>query len=290
MSKQKTEDCIIGELPSNDQKIALDFIEYLKSSGMEFVRDTGDCWKDKIYYWVRYKGNKAKCACFIAISDPDEKDNRWTVWSDDMSSEFLADHPIENELKEIALEHVDICGNCGSCGGGRPKTIFGKKFDRVCGCTFRVDNPGEKELLFLKKLIEIRKREILSKMETGLTNTVTLTVTTKESAKTYGSGTLDVFATPAMIALMERTAMDSVAEYLSEDEATVGTEVNVQHLSATPIGCTVTCHSELIEIDGRKLTFKVTASDNKGIIGEGTHQRFIIKKEKFLAKASEKLN
>ena len=127
-------------------------------------------------------------------------------------------------------------------------------------------------------------------MKTGLTNTITLTVTPKDSAKAYGSGTLDVFATPAMIALMERTAMDSVAEYLAEDEATVGTEVNVKHLSATPIGCEVTCQSELIEADGRKLTFKVIASDNKGIIGEGTHQRFIVKKEKFLAKASEKLN
>ena len=127
-------------------------------------------------------------------------------------------------------------------------------------------------------------------MQIGTTKTVTITVTPNDSAKTYGSGTLDVFATPAMIALMERTAMDSVAPYLAEDEATVGTEVNVQHLSATPIGCTVTCQSELTEIDGRKLTFKVTASDNKGVIGEGTHQRFIIKKEKFLAKASEKLN
>ena len=287
MSEQKIEDYIISELPLEDQKIALDFVEYLRSSGMEFVRDMGDCWKDKIYYWVRYKG---KCTCFIAISDPDEKDNRWTVWSDDMDSEFLANHPIENELKETAFKHVGACGNCGSCGGGRPKVIFGKEFDKVCGCTFRVDNPDEKDLLFLKKMIEIRKLEVLSQMQTGLTNTVTLTVTNKESAKTHGSGTLDVFATPAMIALMEHTAMDSVCEYLAEDEATVGTEINVKHLSATPIGCTVTCQSELVEIDGRKLTFKVTASDNKGLIGEGTHSRFIIKKEKFLAKASEKLN
>ena len=127
-------------------------------------------------------------------------------------------------------------------------------------------------------------------MQIGITHTLTLTVTEKDSAKTYGSGTLDVFATPAMIALMERTAMESVAEYLAEDEATVGTAVNVQHLSATPIGCTVTCQSELTEIDGRKLTFKVTASDNKGVIGEGIHTRFIIKTEKFLAKASEKIN
>ena len=127
-------------------------------------------------------------------------------------------------------------------------------------------------------------------METGITNTVTLTVTEQHTAKTHGSGTLDVFATPAMIALMENTAMTSVVPYLAEDEATVGTELNVKHLSATPVGCTVSCQSELTEIDGRKLTFKVTASDNKGVIGEGTHTRFIIKTEKFLAKASEKLN
>ena len=127
-------------------------------------------------------------------------------------------------------------------------------------------------------------------METGITNTVTLTVTDKDTAKAHGSGTLDVFATPAMIALMENTAMTSVAPCLAEDEATVGTELNVKHLSATPIGCEVTCQSELTEIDGRKLTFRVTASDSKGVIGEGTHTRFIIKVEKFLAKASEKLN
>ena len=127
-------------------------------------------------------------------------------------------------------------------------------------------------------------------MQPGITNTVTLTVTQKDTAKAYGSGTLDVFATPAMIALMENTAMTSIAGYLAEDEATVGTEINVKHLSATPVGCTVTCRSELVETDGRKLTFKVTASDNKGVIGEGTHQRFIIKTDKFLAKTNEKLN
>ena len=138
--------------------------------------------------------------------------------------------------------------------------------------------------------IEIRKREILSNMQVGITNTSTIKVTEKDTAKSHGSGTLDVFATPAMIALMENTAMTSAAPYLAEGEATVGTEINVKHLSATPIGCEVTCRSELVETDGRKLTFKVTASDNKGVIGEGTHTRFIIKTEKFLAKASEKLN
>lgn len=157
MSERKIEDYIINELSSDDQDIALDFIEYLKNNEMEFVKDNGDCWKDKIYYWVMYK---TKCVCFIAIKDPDEKENRWTVWSDDMSSDFLKNYPIEDEMKEIAWNHVDMCGNCGSCRGGRTKIIFGREFGRVCGCTFRFDNPDAKELLFMKKMVEIRKSEI----------------------------------------------------------------------------------------------------------------------------------
>ena len=157
MSLQKIEDHILRELSPQDQIIAQDFVEYLKDNGMEFVRDNGECWKNKIYYWVMYQ---TKCVCFIAINDPDEKDNRWTVWSDDMSSDFLKSYPVDNEIKEIAWHHVDTCGNCGSCNGGRKKIIFGKEFDKVCGCTFRIDNPDADELAFMKKMVEIRKSEI----------------------------------------------------------------------------------------------------------------------------------
>ncbi|MDE5749038.1 MAG: hypothetical protein K2I21_15880 [Acetatifactor sp.] len=157
MSAQRIEDYIISELPPDDQPIALDFVGYLRDNNMEFVRDNGECWKDKIYYWVMYQ---TKCVCFIAINDPDEEANRWTVWSGDMDSTFLADYPVSNEIKELAWSHVDECGNCGSCSGGRRKTIFGRKFDKVCGCTFRIDNPGTQELLFLKKMVEIGKCEI----------------------------------------------------------------------------------------------------------------------------------
>lgn len=129
--------------------------------------------------------------------------------------------------------------------------------------------------------------------ETGLKNGIKkvnrLIVEEKDTALIHGSGTLKVYATPAMIALMEKTSMELAAPYLNEGEATVGTEINVRHLSATPVGGQVECESELIEIDGRRLSFKVTAKDNKGIIGEGTHQRFIINTEKFLAKAYDKL-
>lgn len=108
------------------------------------------------------------------------------------------------------------------------------------------------------------------------------------SAKTLGSGTLDVFATPAMIALMELTAWKSVQPYLEEKEGTVGISLNVKHIAATPLGMHVSCESELIEIEGKKLTFSVKAYDESGLIGEGTHERFIVNNEKFQNKTDAK--
>ena len=90
--------------------------------------------------------------------------------------------------------------------------------------------------------------------------------------------------------LAKNTAMNSVSPYLSEGEATVGTLLNIKHLSATPIGCTVSCESELVEIDGRRLVFRVTARDSAGLIGEGTHERFIISAKKFMDKTKSKLS
>lgn len=127
-------------------------------------------------------------------------------------------------------------------------------------------------------------------MEVGIKKKTTITVTDKDTALAHGSGSLKVFATPAMVALMENTAMNSVLPYLGEGEATVGTLLNIKHLSATPVGCSVTCESELVEIDGRRLVFKVTASDSKGSIGEGIHERFVILAEKFMNKINDKLN
>ncbi len=126
-------------------------------------------------------------------------------------------------------------------------------------------------------------------MEIGIKGTKQIKVEEKDTAVTYGSGDLRVFATPAMIALMENTAMNAVSDYLEEGEATVGTEINVKHLSATPVGGTVTCEAELSEKDGRLLVFTVRAFDNKWLIGEGIHKRFIVKTEKFLSKAYDKL-
>lgn len=113
-------------------------------------------------------------------------------------------------------------------------------------------------------------------------------VSEANSAKTMGSGTLNVFATPAMTALMEETAWKSVAPYLEEGCGTVGTLLNITHDAPTPFGMKVWCESELVEVDGRRLVFQVTAYDEKGKIGGGRHERFIIQNEKFQAKADKK--
>ena len=157
MNELNIKDYIRRELPTDDRDIALDFVAYLEENHMTFYKDNCDCWKDKIYYWVKYG---EKCVCFIAINDPDEPENRWTVWSDDMESELLEKYPVGNEVKERARQHIDHCGNCGSCGGGRRKVVFGREFDKVCGCTFRVDNPAFDDLPFLKIMAEIRIKEI----------------------------------------------------------------------------------------------------------------------------------
>lgn len=126
-------------------------------------------------------------------------------------------------------------------------------------------------------------------LEIGLKGYQEVQAAETNSAKTMGSGSLDVFATPAMIALMEETAWKSVQPYLEEGQGSVGIQLNVDHLSATPLGMKVRCESEVTAVEGRKLTFKVTAYDEAGLIGEGTHQRFIVDNEKFQGKANKKL-
>lgn len=126
-------------------------------------------------------------------------------------------------------------------------------------------------------------------METGIIGQEELIVNEMNTAEALGSGSLAVFATPAMIALMEKTARLSVAPFLEDGQNTVGTLINVKHLSASPVGMKITCRTELKEIDRRRLVFHVECSDEAGIIGEGEHERFIIDEAKFMAKTEAKL-
>ncbi len=125
---------------------------------------------------------------------------------------------------------------------------------------------------------------------TGIKGTRTVEVTDDNTAETVGSGTLRVFATPAMIALIEATASLSVAPYLEEGTSTVGTHLDVAHSAATPVGMEVTCETELVEVDRRRLVFSVTVRDPVGEVGSGTHERFIVDDARFMSKAESKLS
>ena len=127
-------------------------------------------------------------------------------------------------------------------------------------------------------------------MNAGLKHTVSETVNENNTADKVGSGLLPVYATPSMIALMEKCASECVAPYLEEGKASVGTMLNVKHLSASPIGIKITCNATLTEVDGRRLVFALEAFDEKGLIGEGTHERFVIDTERFMAKCQSKLD
>lgn len=129
----------------------------------------------------------------------------------------------------------------------------------------------------------------MEELKTGIKNTGEMTVSEAVTADAWGSGGLPVYATPAMIALMEHTAWESVEPCMEEGMSTVGTKLDVSHTSASPVGAHITCESELVEVDGRRLVFRVSASDDAGPIGEGMHERFIIKTDKFMARTEAKL-
>ena len=125
-------------------------------------------------------------------------------------------------------------------------------------------------------------------LSTGIKGRKTTEVTQENTAEAVGSGTLPVFATPAMIALIEATANGSVAPFLEEGSSTVGTHLDIAHSSATPVGMSATCETELVEVDRRRLVFRVVVTDAKGEIGSGTHERFVVDNAKFMSKAESK--
>lgn len=125
---------------------------------------------------------------------------------------------------------------------------------------------------------------MLQELKPGLTGTAETVVRETNTALAMGSGSLHVFATPSMIALMEQAACNAVDPCFNDSESSVGTLVNITHDAATAPGKKVTATATLVEVEGRKLVFEVTAADEDKQIGKGTHERFIINKEKFMSK------
>ncbi len=125
-------------------------------------------------------------------------------------------------------------------------------------------------------------------LETGLKHTKEVFCTEENTAAAVGSGSLSVFSTPALLTLMELCCAEAVLPFLEEGQSTVGTKVELKHTAATPVGMTVKCECELVEIDRRRLVFTVKAFDEKEAVGECTHERFIVNNDKFLEKCYAK--
>ena len=123
----------------------------------------------------------------------------------------------------------------------------------------------------------------------GMKGEVATLVEREDTAKEVGSGSLLVYATPCMVALMEGAACEAIADTLKEDQTTVGIALNIEHISATPVGLEVRAEAEVTAVEGKVITFDVKAFDEIGEIGHGTHKRVIINSQKFLEKAYAKL-
>ena len=127
------------------------------------------------------------------------------------------------------------------------------------------------------------------KIEIGMKAEVLNLVEREDTAQEVGSGSLLVYATPCMVALMEGAACEAIADGLGENETTVGIELNIKHLSATPVGLEVRAEAEVTEVEGKIISFKVSAYDEAGLIGEGTHKRALVNSQKFLERTYSKL-
>ena len=126
-------------------------------------------------------------------------------------------------------------------------------------------------------------------IEVGMKGEAMTLVEREDTAKEVGSGSLLVYATPCMVALMEGAACEAIEEALGEDKTSVGVELNISHLSATPVGLEVRAEAEVTAVGGNTITFAVAAYDEAGKIGEGTHKRVVVSTQEFLDKAYSKL-
>lgn len=125
-------------------------------------------------------------------------------------------------------------------------------------------------------------------IQPGLSGSTDIVVGTRDTAPHVGSGKIRVLATPVMVSLMEEAALNAVEGLLPEGHQTVGTRLEITHVAATPVGMRVVARAELTAVDGRKLTFRVSATDEQDLIGEGLHERIVVNVERFDRRTQEK--
>lgn len=160
------EEAVMQELAGDVQKQTLDFVLFLRSNGMEFVRGDG-YWANQYYWYVRYMGEDV---CYVLVNGKGEEQDSaplavWSETSDSSDGAWYEAPSVDGSIKEIVWDNVDFCGKCtpgGPCYGGLRKTVFGKEFSGVCRCTFRFVRPDADELECIKGLVAIRKKAILN--------------------------------------------------------------------------------------------------------------------------------
>jgi hypothetical protein len=161
MCEQIIEDVINNVLIGDAKNNAMEFAHYLRSNEMLFEREKG-YWEDKYYWGIKYND---EYVCFILINNEEKTDpESWTVWSDDSGANTFGDSSTDEKTKEIIWEHVIVCNNTERCFDGckrSRKTILGREFDNVCGTAVKFENPTGVTLEDMKKMIEIRKSDIL---------------------------------------------------------------------------------------------------------------------------------
>lgn len=128
----------------------------------------------------------------------------------------------------------------------------------------------------------------ITEIEAGMRHQAEEKVTEQNTAKALGSGSLPVYATPAMCCLMEKAAAELAEEKLPQAWTTVGGSINILHKAPTPVGSKVRAEAEVLAVEGRKISYRVTAYDESGLIGEGEHERFAVAREKFMDKAASR--
>jgi len=143
-------------LTDKAQENAAEFVAYLQANEMLFERCRGGYWADKLYWLIKYK---TEYVCFILVNGYEAGD--WVIWFEGGNADWFSDSLLEAHMKEIAWQNADFCGNCGYCDGGKHNDIFGKEFDNVCRTPLSFTNPNNEELGCMKKLVEIRKTNII---------------------------------------------------------------------------------------------------------------------------------
>jgi len=164
MPEQKIENTIDEVLTGDTHKNAQEFVSYLRTNEMFFEKGKG-YWEDKPYWMIKYY-DEYVCFILINVSKDKTEPEGWIIWSDDSDSNCYADFPLGEDVKEIIWKNLDFCANCGGCKtpGGSHKTIFGKDFENVCITTVKFINPDGEDLECVKKMVEIRKNDILRRI------------------------------------------------------------------------------------------------------------------------------